>query len=325
MPFCEGPTPHLYHLYGLLLRSVWVIPSPEADSGSPDIELIEAPELFINDLLSDVSTSRVRHSDQDDRFTSCELSDGSDYLHWSGLFEFNVSPEGDRITCRRLESASVESFQTYLLGHVLSWALLKRQVEQLHATVVVVDGRAIGFLGESGSGKSTLSAAFLKAGYRLLTDDMLVLDETGDGYQAHPGIPRIKLDPSIAREILGGDIRGVPMNPDTGKEVIPLDADRSVASGEPVPLKALYILATPEDESAVDEGITINPLSPSQACVELIRNTFNTFVDTPDRLRNQFLFSTAVAESVPVRMLSYPRGLDYLPEVVESVISQHSD
>ncbi len=320
----EGPPPYLYHLYGQLFHSSWAIPSPEADPGSPDIELNAAPESFFTDLLNNMSIIRKWRSDEDDRFTSCELSDGSDFLHWSGLFEFHVSPAGDRITGHPLEGASPESFQTYLLGHVLSQALLKRQIEQLHATVVVVDDQAIGFLGESGSGKSTLSAAFLNAGHRLLTDDMLVLDKTGEGFSGHPGIPRIKLDPGIARKILGGDITGVPMNPDTGKEVILLDADRSVASGEPVPLRALYILASPGDYS-VDEGVTIRPLSPSQACVELIRNTFNTFVDTPGRLRNQFLFSTAVAESVPVKMLSCPRGLDYLPEVVESVISQHSD
>lgn len=324
MPIDEGSPPHLYHLYGFLLRSVWTIPCPEADSGSPDIELNKAPESFFIDLLRGGSTGRVRRSDQDDRFTSCELSDGSDYLRWSGLFEFHISPEGDRITCRPLESASMESFQTYLLGHVLSWALLKQQVEQLHATVVEVDGTAVGFLGDSGSGKSTLSAAFLNAGHRLLTDDMLVLDETDDGYRAHPGIPRIKLDPSVSRKILGEDMRGVPMNPDTGKEVIPLDADRSVASGEPVPLRALYILAASSDCS-IDAGVTIRPLSPSLACVELVRNTFNTFIDNPDRLRNQFLFSTGVAEHVPVKMLSYPRGLDRLPEVVETIIAQHSD
>ncbi|MFC1628300.1 hypothetical protein ACFL3H_04210 [Gemmatimonadota bacterium] len=322
----QGPTPHLYHhycLYGLLLRSAWVIPSPEADPDTPDIELNEAPESFFSDLLIKAGTGRLWRSNEDDRFTSCELSDGSDYLRWSGLFEFHVSSGGNVISCRQLESASTESFQTYLLGQVLSWALLKRQVEQLHASVVEVDGQAIGFLGDSGYGKSTLSAAFLKAGHRLLTDDMLVLEKTMVGYQAYPGLPRIKLDPGIARKILGGDIRGVPMNPDTGKEVLPLDADRSAAAGGSVPLQVLYVLASPGDTCS-DKEVTIRSLPPSEACMELVRNTFNTFIDDRGRLRNQFDFSTDVAKRVPVKMLSYPRRLDHLPEVVESVISQQS-
>ncbi|MFC1500042.1 hypothetical protein ACFL6T_03365 [Candidatus Zixiibacteriota bacterium] len=324
MPADGDESPHLYHLYGHLLRSSWEIPSPELDYGEPDIELKEAAESFFSDLLADKSARRGWRSDEDDRFTSCVLSDGSDYLRWSGLFEFHVSSSGDVITCRSLENTPVESFQTYLLGHVLSWALLKQQVEQLHASVVEVDGRAIGFLGDSGFGKSTLSAAFLDAGYRLLTDDLLILDEVGDGFQAHPGIARIKLDPAVAREILGGDLGGVPMNPDTGKEVILLEAGMSVPPIKPVPVGALYILASPGDESA-SEGTTIKPLTPSQACVELIRNTFNTFIDDPVRLQNQFNFSTRVAERIPVKMLSYPRRLDLLPQVIEMIIAKHSD
>ena len=152
IPTGEDPTPHYYHLYGHLLSSAWEIPSPEVDQGDPAIELKEAAESFFSDLLIKAGTGRLWRSNEDDRFTSCELSDGSVYLRWFGLFEFHISPGGDRITCRQLESTSMESFQTYLLGHVLSWALLKQQVEQLHATVVVVDDRAIGFLGDSGYG-----------------------------------------------------------------------------------------------------------------------------------------------------------------------------
>ncbi|MFB3074256.1 MAG: hypothetical protein ACE1Z6_03640, partial [Candidatus Methylomirabilales bacterium] len=119
----------------------------------------------------------MRRSDGKNWFQHLRLPDGSDYLRWSGLFEFLVSADGRRIACRELECASPESFQTYLIGQVLSFALVKRGIEPLHSTTVVIDGKAVAFLGDSGYGKSSLGAAFLQAGYPLLTDDLLVLKE----------------------------------------------------------------------------------------------------------------------------------------------------
>jgi len=54
-------------------------------------------------------------------------------------------------------------------------------------------------LGDSGHGKSSLAACFLAAGHRLLTDDLLVIGESGDYLMAHPGPPRIKLFPAVWR------------------------------------------------------------------------------------------------------------------------------
>ena len=52
---------------------------------------------------------------------------------------------------------------------------MKSGFEPLHATVVVVSGEAVAFLGESGYGKSSLAASFLDSGHQLLTDDLLIL------------------------------------------------------------------------------------------------------------------------------------------------------
>jgi hypothetical protein len=73
--------------------------------------------------------------------------DGSDYLCWKNLFEFTVSADGRSVVCGPLDQSTNESLETYLLGPVLSFALAKQGREPLHATAVIVDGKAIAFLG----------------------------------------------------------------------------------------------------------------------------------------------------------------------------------
>ena len=80
-----------------------------------------------------------------------------------------------RITGRQHDEAQEESFQVYLLGQALSYALVNAGFEPLHATAIVVNGGAVVLLGSSGFGKSSLAACFLEAGHRLLTDDLLIL------------------------------------------------------------------------------------------------------------------------------------------------------
>ena len=242
-----------------------------------------------------------------DWFHHARLVDGREYLRWAGLFEFIVAADGTWIACHPLARATPESFETYLLGQVVSFALLKRGIEPLHATAVEVDGGAVAFVGDCGRGKSTLGAAFVAAGHPLVTDDLLVVGRTADGPVAFPGPPRIKLFPEAARAVLPDAAAGVPMNPTTPKLVIPLPAR---GSRGPLPLRALYLVA-PAGPAA--RGARIRPLSRRRAALALLRNTFNTVVVEPARLARHLDAAAWLAARVPVRTLGVPRGLGRLP------------
>jgi hypothetical protein len=101
-------------------------------------------------------------------------------------FEFLVSPDARRIEYRTLGRVSSESLATYLLGQVLSFALLSRGYEPLHATAVVIDGQAIAFLGDCGHGKSTLGAGLIARGFGLLTDDCRARAAERRGWRCGP-------------------------------------------------------------------------------------------------------------------------------------------
>jgi hypothetical protein len=300
-----------YRLYGLSLETPLSLPCPKASRrGLPDVSLGAGQRRGFESARA----STNRGSAKRDWFNYRRLPDQSSYLRWSGLFEFLISRDGRSIRYNPLEHASAESFNTYLLGHVLSFSLLAFGEEPLHGTAIVADGKAIGFLGDCAAGKSTLGAAFISRGLKLLTDDVLVPAETEPGYEVHPGIPRIKLFPSVARGLLGR-ADGQRLNNGTLKQVLPLEAHQYCA--RKTPLAALYVLA---DERPDGNAITIEPLSTGTALLEVIGHTFNTIVTDRARLANQFTLASRLVSRVPIKRLGFARGLSRLPAVCDAVL-----
>ena len=302
-----------YSLYGLSLTSQWPLPCPEETHPNPaQVELLE-------ELGSLWSQEAAGQPEQRNWAQYTRLQDGVEYLRWRGLFEFLISGDGRRIAGYALDHASPEVLQTYLLGQVLSHALIKQGFEPLHSTVVVINGEAVGFMGDSGYGKSTLAAALLQAGHSLLTDDMLVVKEKPHGFWAYPGLPRIKLFPEIAKSLLEEGVTGIPMNNLTPKLIVPLDGKRVYRSA--VALKAMYVLRAPGPVVRSGGRVTIRRLSQRRAFLALLRNTYNRDVIEAERLMRQFTLATRVTSTVPIKLLSYPRALTSLPAVCEAILS----
>ncbi len=311
----KSPRAFGYRVYGSYLRSPLLSHVPcAAASGweQSDVAILwrASPALSASDHQELLAPGEPKW------FRILDLPDGQTYLRWDKLFEFLISGDGRRIEGRPLEDASWEAFQDYLLGQVLSFAFIKQGIEPLHATVLVRDGNAVGFLGDCGHGKSTLAAAFLQAGYRLLTDDMLVVKEEPEKIIAFPGLPRIKLFPETARSLLGRGVKGSPMNNLTPKLIIPLKEGQHCS--HPTHLKALYVLRPPGTGPQA-RRVTRRTLNKRQAFLALTANTFNLVVRDPDRLKRQFDFATRLAARLPLKSLSYPWEISRLPEVVEKV------
>lgn len=304
-----------YSLYGIRLKSEQALPCPQSRQAAPaEVELFEAPAA----LFGEAAREALRQPNGSRWFRRAHLRDGSTYLWWSELFEFLISADGRRIATRPLAHASREALHTYLLGQVLSFALVKQGIEPLHATVVAVEGEAVGFLGDCGYGKSSLGAAFLAAGHSLLTDDLLVLREEDRGFLAYPGLPRVKLFPEVARSLFGKRVQGTPLNNLISKLIIPLDRRQSCRSA--TPLKALYVL-TSAAGGARSQKVIIRRLSRRRAFLPLLRNTFNAAIVQPERLKRQFLLAGRLVSKVPIKSLSYPKDLSLLPSVREAILA----
>lgn len=300
-----------YYAFGLKIQSDWEIPCLQVPHPSYEtIYIRSAPESFFRRAVP----SALRHP-YPKRPMFHQLEDGSRYLLWKDSFELHVSPDAREVRGRSLDGAPEAAFRTYMMGHLLSYVLLGLGLETLHAATVVIDGMAVGFLGDSARGKSTLAAAFLKAGAQLLSDDFLVLREEGGRLMAYPGFPRIKLYERVSQHLLAPGHRGVPMNQDHCPKMVYPMAD---VLAQAMPLKAFYALASPRAVMGLQE-VWIQPLTEREAYLELTENAFNLNVQTRARLASQFRWATDLVKRVSVKRLAYPRLLSILPQVIEKV------
>ncbi len=318
-PFAKAKRPRFsYCVYGLTLLSDIELQLPgQSGKGLGEIEICLSDSVALRKTVGQCDLT-----DRSDFYHYTHLADGSTYVRWDGVGEFLVSSGGTRITCSADQGPHSESFQVYLLGQALSFALIKRGFEPLHATAVEIDGQAIAFLGPGGTGKSTLAACFVQAGNRMLTDDLLILQEGDRGLVAYPGPARIKLLPQVAAQFLPGVARtGARMNPGTEKLIIPLAASQVVQG--PIPLHAIYNLAclTDQDQSPT---ITIERLNGRDGFFPLIANTFNSMIVDSERLSRQAREAAAILKSTPISRLSYRNGMDTLTNVRAALISDLS-
>jgi hypothetical protein len=104
------------------------------------------------------------------------------------------------------------------------------------------------------------------------------------------------------------------MNAHTPKLVLRLAPGEAAAS--PAPLRAFYLLPAGDTSR---KRIVLRRLRPRQAFLALVANTFNPVITESGRLARQFETAARLAEVLPVKALSYPRGLEHLSAVVDAV------
>jgi hypothetical protein len=231
-----------YSVYGLCVRTPIALSVPELAGETPcDIDVVAGDPALFEESLRNVTLNR-------EWAQAHRLPARWVYARIEGLVDFLISPDGSQVFFRQLAelSASFEtSFEAYLLGLLMKAVLIKKNIPSLHASAVVADARAIAFLGFNGFGKSSLASSFVDAGYPLVTDDVLRLEERGGRVWAYPGPASLKLLPDSA----GGSAAAVPMDPGADKCLYPVSAD--LRCDRPVPLAALYCLPGPTDAKAV--------------------------------------------------------------------------
>jgi hypothetical protein len=301
-----------YEAYGLSVRSQIPLTFPERlRSEAVDVTLtMAAPEWFAR-----ATADAPANPNTDGWYQQFSCPDGSDLLRWPDLFEFLVAPDGRSVACRMHEQATLESFQTYLFGHVMSYVLVKQGYEPLHATAVAIDGIAVALLGECGSGKSTLAASLVAAGHRILTDDLLLLRDVNGVLCGFPGPSRLKLFPEVAKVFLPDLAWSAPMNPLTDKLIVPLAHGQR--ESRPIPACRFFAL----DSSDLETQVAVTPVTPADSLIEILRATFNSRLVSPRRLRQQFLAAHRLATRIPVRRLAYPRRMDVLDQVHRAILA----
>jgi hypothetical protein len=114
-------------------------------------------------------------------------------IHVPGIAFYRIV--GDSlIQMMPLEGADPREYQLYILGVCCSILLVRRGIVPMHASNVIIDGKAYAILGDYGEGKATLVADFMEAGYKLLSEDIAAvsMDEKTNALTAYPSYPQQK-------------------------------------------------------------------------------------------------------------------------------------
>ena len=254
--------------------------------------------------------------------------DGCGYLlRFPEIGDFFVDAEGREIICAPEPETPMETLRHLLLDQVLPLLLNLKGREALHATAILTPLGVCAFTGPAGTGKSTLAASFFRAGYPVLSDDCLVLEEDNGHILAIPAYPGLRLWEDTL-ESLGEDHNlSLPVAHYTSKKRLLLDSPVSDFPKGSYPLIRIYSLV----RSDVNNGnisfssTIIERLSLQVGFMELVQTVFRLDINDRSMLVRQFRFLERIVSRVPVRRLHVPNTFSSLPEVREAILADLAD
>lgn len=184
----------------------------------------------------------------------------------------------------------------------------------LHASAVVIEGRAYAFTAYSGRGKSSLAAGLVKRGFRFVADDRVVIDRSAGNYHVLPGYPLMRLWPDAAVQFI--DVEAYPvMHPDWRKHLISLES-WATAETEASPLAGIYLV----DCQEAYQGASFTRLHGHAGMFKLIHSSaiFSALVGLQAQ-RMQTI--STLLQYLPVKIFSYPAGYDHLNESLDALLA----
>lgn len=240
------------------------------------------------------------------------------------IADFHLNLENRSIECRPVpgvpDSTLGHIFLNQIMPIVLS-ATGDRFV--LHASAVSIHQRAVAFLGLTGQGKSTLAGAFCRAGFPLLTDDFLVLEDGTSEPRALPTYGGLRLWDDVVPAVAGVGAQAPAVAHFTDKKRISLRDFALPFCAEALPLDRIYLL---ESVSAGnDSGVTITPIPRRDAVVEFTRFSFHLDLTAGNTRRREFARAARLANTTACYRLTYPRELDQLAAVRQAVLAHLGD
>ena len=321
--------PWRYSAFGLSIETDRPVPGlAESKTGqSPDLRvdtigprpgLRESGwrELYVSPTAGLGGSPLVRiSSSSGDEFVRFQYDDGADFL---------IDGGGSKVWATWPGALTMDDIAPYLSGPILGFVLRLRGRTSLHASAVIVHGRAVAFVGPAGAGKSTTAAAFARRGHAVLTEDIVTLSESDEGFGVLSGYPWIRLWPASVEALFGSKQalpRISPADPEWDKCFLDLAGGDFSFASEAVPLGAIYILAK---RTAAAEAPRIEQRSAVTRLFCLIEQTYSSYVPDKRVEARGFEMLGRVARSVPVRIVAPHVDIERLERLCDVVLDDYA-
>jgi hypothetical protein len=163
----------------------------------------------------------------------------------------------------------------------------------LHASAVVLCGKAIVFAGDAGSGKSTTAAILHRLGYAVLADDVTELAGPSP-YRALASLPAVRLWPDVIHALFGEAAVFPDRAPSWDKKLVVIE------QAPPAEVAAVLFL------DARDSSPRLERLAPRDAWRRLIGNIYTRMLPGDAMSKRIFEVTSVLADDVPMYSFTPP-------------------
>jgi len=240
-------------------------------------------------------------------FFSAESNSGTylklTFITAHGDLSVLMDPDKKNVWIIHSDTEPVSNMNSLFVGSILGCILRLRGILCLHGSVINIDGQAVIFTGKKKSGKSTTATAFSRLGYKVMADDIAVINEANGNFVVQPGYAKVRLRPQPLEVFY-------PENTYAFDSVYShRDSKYSDLAGSfhstPLKLGAIYLLGETEE---TDGAPFVTPTS-AERLVQLHSNTFAGYVLTPDQQKAEFEILGRLSLKVQVKHLHFGRNV----------------
>jgi hypothetical protein len=234
---------------------------------------------------------------------------GAHHFRFGRSADFRVTSSQIAISPRG--RVATDYLRHLLLDQALPLALASDGALVLHASAVLIDGRAVLFAGRAGAGKSTMAALLAKDGAPVLADDGVLLEERHGEVHAVPSYPGLRLFPDSSTALQFQDANA-DRTGFAGKRRVVQGTSPALAAVAASPAGRIYVLSA-------GPRLTIERVSRRDTAVELVRHAYRADTEDPVRLRQQLDRIAQYSGALDAWALTCPRDFSTSVDVARAV------